>query len=94
MKLDSCTLSALLTAAKEAHTRYEERFHLDNNPVPEHKWEDWYARFIIRELAEQEQNAKWKAIAAYTPSDGFADVTGPQPGEVRKGSACNFADFD
>lgn len=98
MQLNTCILSDLLTRAKDAHTRYERRFKEQGDTPPDHKWEDWYARYIMHELAEQEINSKWRAISPDEEStgkalshgntvvvnlrensDGFADVTGPQP---------------
>lgn len=44
------TMSRALTAAKASHTQWEASFKGD---VPEHDWEDWYARFIVKWLEER-----------------------------------------
>lgn len=54
MHLTPCNLSTLLTLAKEAHTRWEERYRMEGATPPAHAWEDWYAKFIIARLHEQE----------------------------------------
>lgn len=51
-------LSQLLTDAKEAHTRWEETFTSQANPVPPHTWEDWYARFIVARLNDAQETDK------------------------------------
>lgn len=56
MQLTTCYLAGLLAEAKEAHTRYEERFAIEGVKPPEHKWEDWYARFIMQRIKDREYN--------------------------------------
>lgn len=46
-------LSAFLTEAKEAHTRYEGHQRAALGYVPEHSWEDWYARYIFERIAAE-----------------------------------------
>lgn len=42
-ELNARTLSNLLSAAKDAHSNLPADY-------PEHKWQDWYAEFMITEL--------------------------------------------
>lgn len=52
--LTRCKLSTLLTLAKEAHTRWEERYRMEGATPPSHHWEDWYATYLIARIKEEE----------------------------------------
>lgn len=62
MHLTICKLTGLLHDAKEAHTRYEERFRLEGANPPEHTWEAWYAKFIMTRLQEQEYSETFGGV--------------------------------
>lgn len=62
-------LSQMLTEAKEAHTRWEEQFTSQANPVPPHSWEDWYARFIVKRLNETQDNLRQRTKPTPAPDD-------------------------
>jgi hypothetical protein len=62
-------LAQMLTEAKEAHTRWEAQFTSQANPVPPHSWEDWYARFIVARLNEQEPTVHRQRTAPVPPPD-------------------------
>lgn len=57
--LSASTLSGFLSEAKDAHTRYEERFRIEGVQPPEHRWEDWCGRYIMARLWAEEANTAY-----------------------------------
>lgn len=65
----AAAISELLTEAKTAHTQWEASF---KGHVPEHRWEDWYARYMWLRTIQIEATA-----AALATGTLFSDLTGP-----------------
>lgn len=53
-KLTICNLSTMLTQAKEDHTRWEERYRMEGDTPPVHRWENWYATYIYKKIQASE----------------------------------------
>lgn len=73
MQITVCKIAALLGEAKEAHTRYEEKFRMEGATPPEHRWEAWYARFIFTRLKEEEMAETFNGSGAACPT-GFCGI--------------------